>query len=178
MKNNILDERCLQREVLFEGKVISVCKDTVILPNGKQATREVVHHPGAVAVVAVKDGEVIIIRQYRYALGKETLEIPAGKLDPGEKPESCAIRELREESGYQGTLRYLGSFNTSPGFADEVIHLYFADNLTWAPLKPDEDEFLGVKSIPWAEAVGMAYRGEFQDAKTTLGILLADRLNP
>ncbi|KUO58885.1 MAG: ADP-ribose pyrophosphatase [Gracilibacter sp. BRH_c7a] len=175
MKNKNFTEVCLTQEVVFEGKVIRVQKDTVLLPNGQESTREVVHHPGAVAVAALKDDELIMVRQYRYALGKETLEIPAGKIDPGEEPQACAIRELREETGYQGELKFLGRFNTSPGFADEVIHIYLATNLVWAPLKPDEDEFIGIKAIPLDKAVEMVYKGEFQDAKTALGILLADR---
>lgn len=175
MKNRILTEKFLAKEVIFEGKVIRVQKDTVLLPNGQEATREVVHHPGAVAVVALKEGELIMVRQYRYPISKETLEIPAGKIDPGEEPQVCATRELREETGYQGDLKFLGSFNTSPGFADEIIHLYYATNLVWSPLIPDEDEFLRVTTIPWKNAVEMAYKGELPDAKTALGILLVDR---
>ncbi len=175
MKNNNLTEKCLAHEVIFEGKIIRVQRDTVLLPNGQEATREVVHHPGAVAVVALKEDNLIMVKQYRYALAKVTLEIPAGKIDFGEEPQTCAIRELREETGYQGDLKFLGAFNTSPGFADEIIHLYFATNLIWSPLKPDEDEFLRVTVIPWYQAVEMASKGEFQDAKTALGILLVDR---
>lgn len=175
MKSKSLAEGCLAQEVIYEGKIISVQRDTVLLPNGQEAIREVVHHPGAVAVVTLKEGELILVRQYRYALAKETLEIPAGKIDVGEEPQACATRELREETGYHGDLEFLGSFNTSPGFADELIHLYFATNLVWSPLKPDEDEFLRVTAIPWDKAVEMAYKGEFQDAKTALGILLVDK---
>ncbi len=175
MKNKTLAEKCLVQEVIFEGKIIRVQKDTVLLPNGQEATREVVHHPGAVAVVALKEDKLMMVRQYRYALGKETLEIPAGKIDPGEEPRTCATRELREETGYQGDLKFLGAFNTSPGFADEVIYLYYATNLVWSPLKPDEDEFLLVSPIPWDDAVEMAHKGDLQDAKTALGILLVDR---
>ena len=175
MKSRKLTEECITKEIIFEGKIISVRKDIVLLPDGKEGIREVVHHPGAVAVVAVKEGNLILVRQYRYALSKETIEIPAGKLDPGEEPQVCAIRELREETGYSGELEFLGSYNTSPGFADEIIYLYYATDLVWSPLKPDEDEFLGVVSVPWEDAVEMAYKGIFQDAKTALGILLVDR---
>lgn len=176
MKNRIITEVCLTQELIFEGKVIRVQKDIVLLPDGKQATREVVYHPGAVAVVAIKEGKIIMVTQYRYALAKETIEIPAGKLDPGEEPRACALRELREETGYQGDLKFLGTFNTSPGFANEIIHLYYATDLIWSPLKPDEDEFLRVIAIPWTEAVEMVYKGELQDAKTALGILLVDKI--
>lgn len=175
MKESELFEKCLFQEIIYQGKIITVCKDKVLLPNGKTTTREVVHHPGAVGVVALKEGNLLMVKQYRYALGKETLEIPAGKLDPGEKPEVCAVRELREETGYQGEMILLGVFNTSPGFADEIIYLYQAVNLTWAPLKNDEDEFLKVSEISLPRAVEMVYSGQIQDAKSALGILLVDR---
>lgn len=172
MKHTDLTEICLKQELIYDGKIIRVEKDTVQLPNGHTSTREVVRHPGAVAVVAKNNDNLILVRQYRYAFAQETLEIPAGKIDPGEKPEICAVRELREETGYRGDMEFLGVFNTSPGFADEIIYIYFARNLEWSPLKADDDEFLGVLTMPWSEAVSKAYNGEFRDAKTTLGILL------
>ncbi|NLI93567.1 MAG: NUDIX hydrolase [Peptococcaceae bacterium] len=171
-----LEEKCLRSEMIHDGKIIKVLKDTVSLPNGKTATREVVRHPGAVGIVALHEGKVLMVKQFRYALGQETLEIPAGKIDPGEKPEVCAIRELREETGYEGTLQFLGVFHTSPGFADEKIYLYLAGDLTWSPLQADEDEFIGLTEVPWEEALQSAYRGEIKDAKTVLGILLAARV--
>jgi len=117
-----------------------------------------------------------MVRQYRYALAKETLEIPAGKIDPGEDPCVCAVRELREETGYKGNMSLLGTFKTSPGFADEVIHIYLANDLSWSPLKPDEDEFLGITLVPWDQAVEMAFNGQIQDAKSALGILITQRM--
>lgn len=176
MNNFNLYEECLKKEVIFEGKIIKLEKDTVKLPNGNTTTREVVRHPGAVGIIAVKEGNLILVRQYRYALGKETLEIPAGKIDEKEKPEKCAVRELREETGYSGEMMLLGAYNTSPGFADEIVYLYLACSLQWDPLKADEDEFLGVTSVPWEKAIEMVYNGEIQDAKTALGILLASRM--
>lgn len=169
------EEKCLHRENIFEGKIIKVRKDTVILPNGTITTREVVNHPGAVGIVAFLDGKVLLVRQYRYALSKETLEIPAGKIDQDEDPQACAIRELREETGYEGKMSFLGVFNTSPGFADEIIYLYLATDLFWSPLEADEDEFLGVTAIPWEEALKSVYNGQIQDAKSALGIFLAQR---
>lgn len=166
-------ENCLSSEMIFTGKIIEVRKDTVTLPNGRTSTREVVSHPGAVGIVAVRDGNVLLVRQYRYALSQVTLEIPAGKLDPGEEPQVCAVRELREETGYAGQMTFLGTFHTSPGFADEIIHLYLATDLNWSPLQADEDEFIGLTVLPWKDAVEMAYQGQIQDAKTVLGILLA-----
>lgn len=176
MNNFEFEEKCLEQETIFEGKYIKVHKDTVLLPDGKKATREVVRHPGAVGIVALIENKIIMVRQYRYALAKETLEIPAGKIDSGEDPEACAVRELREEAGYKGKMSFLGIFNTSPGFADERIYLYLAKDLFWAPLMADDDEFLGVTKIPWKEAVDLAYSGQIQDAKSALGIMLAQKV--
>ncbi|RNC28720.1 MAG: Methanol dehydrogenase activator [Candidatus Dichloromethanomonas elyunquensis] len=166
------EEKCLSSQLIHNGKIIKVLKDTVSLPNGRTATREIVRHPGAVGIVALHERKVLMVKQYRYALGQETLEIPAGKIDPGEKPEICAIRELREETGYEGVMSFLGVFHISPGFADEKIFLYLAEDLRWAPLQADEDEFIGLTMIPWEEAVKMANQGKIMDAKTALGILL------
>jgi ADP-ribose pyrophosphatase len=167
-----LRENCLSQEQIFEGKIISVYRDSVSLPNGEKATREVVKHPGAVAVVAIKEEGLLLVRQYRYPLKRDLLEIPAGKLDAGEAPADCALRELREETGYRGDLIPLGTYNSSPGFSDEAIHIFWAQNLVWDPLNLDEDEFLEVEVIPWKQALEMAEKGQFHDAKTTLGILL------
>ncbi|MFA6808168.1 MAG: NUDIX hydrolase [Eubacteriales bacterium] len=170
-KNNFFEE-CLKKETIFEGRIIKVNRDTVKLPNGNVSTREVVHHPGAVGIVPFKENNILMVRQYRYALLKETLEIPAGKLDRGEEPEACALRELREETGYSGDMHYLGSFNTSVGFSDEIIHLYSANNLKWDPLEADDDEFLGLTEISDVKAYEMVERGEMRDAKSALGIML------
>ncbi|MFZ3102898.1 MAG: NUDIX hydrolase [Desulfitobacteriaceae bacterium] len=165
-------EECLGQELIFEGRMISLQRDTVSLPNGQQTTREIIKHPGAVAVVAIKDGGMFLVRQYRYAIKSDLLEIPAGKLDAGEVPIDSAQRELREETGYRGDLTHLGTFYSTPGFSDETMHLFLATNLVWDPLSQDEDEFLEVEVIPWQQALEMAENGEFQDAKTVLGILL------
>lgn len=166
-----LREELIEKEVVFEGRMISLERDLVRLPNGQETTREVVRHPGAVAVVALRGEDLLLVRQYRYAIEQETLEIPAGKLDYGEDPLACAQRELREETGHRGELTFLGKYYTTSGFTDEAMYLYLAQDLIWDPLSPDEDEFLDVVAIPWADAVGRAQRGEFPDAKTALGIL-------
>lgn len=165
-------EERIAGEVVFEGRMLRLERDIVSLPNGLEASREVVRHPGAVGIVALQDQHILLVRQYRYAVSQETLEIPAGKLDAQEQPLDCALRELREETGYRGTMEHISSFYTTPGFTDEVIHLFLARDLVWDPLTPDEDEFLGVEAIPWDEAVQNALQNKFNDAKTILGILL------
>ncbi|WP_199241657.1 NUDIX hydrolase [Desulfosporosinus sp. Sb-LF] len=163
-------------EVLFEGRMLRLERDQVRLPNGLETSREVIRHPGAVAIIALQDQHVLMVRQYRYAIAQETLEIPAGKLDPHETPLDCAERELREETGYRGTMEHISTFFTTPGFTDELMHLFLARDLVWDPLTPDEDEFLAVERIPWGEAVQSAQQSKFNDAKTVLGILLVQGL--
>lgn len=170
-ESNRKEER-IRGEVLFKGLMLRLERDAVRLPNGQETSREVIRHPGAVAIIALQDQKVLMVRQYRYAIAQETLEIPAGKLDPNETPEACAQRELREETGYRGTMEHISTFYTTPGFTDEVMHLFSARDLVWDPLAPDDDEFIGVERIPWNEAVQKAQRSEFNDAKTILGILL------
>ena len=164
-------------EVLFEGRMLRVERDMVRLPNGLETSREVVRHPGAVGIIALQDQQVLLVRQYRYAIAQKTLEIPAGKLDPQESPSDCAVRELREETGYRGTMEHISTFYTTPGFSDEVMHLFLARDLVWDPLSPDDDEFIDVERIPWDEAVQRAQQNEFKDAKTILGILLVKGRN-
>ncbi|MDA8442288.1 MAG: NUDIX hydrolase [Peptococcaceae bacterium] len=171
-----LREALLQAETMFAGRMISLNLDTVRLPNGVETTREVVRHPGAVAIVALKDDQILLVRQYRYPIDQITLEIPAGKLDEGETPLVCAERELREETGYGGKLTFVGKFYSTPGYSDEIMHLFMAKDLVWNPLSADEDEFLSVVSLPFAEALQQAEKSEFTDAKTILGILMAARI--
>lgn len=173
MADDELREVLIKQEVMFQGRMIRLDRDTVRLPNGVETTREVVRHPGAVAVVALKDDHILLVRQYRYPIDQTTLEIPAGKLDPGETPLACAKRELREETGYSGQLTFVGKFYSTPGFSDQIMHLFMATELVWSPLTADEDEFLSVVTIPWQEALHMAQQSEFPDAKTILGILMA-----
>ncbi|WP_434511901.1 NUDIX domain-containing protein [Desulfitobacterium sp. AusDCA] len=167
-----LREEGLSQETVFKGRLLHINRDTVRLPNGAEATREVVRHPGAVAIVALAGDDLLLVKQYRYPIDQETLEIPAGKLEPGETPEICAQRELREETGYRGRLDYIGKFYSTPGFSDEIVHLFSAEELIWAPLTADDDEFLSVERISWTDALRQAKNGNFSDAKTTLGILM------
>ncbi|MEW6552989.1 MAG: NUDIX hydrolase [Actinomycetota bacterium] len=164
----------LERREIFDGKVLRLYLDRVRLPNGMEAEREVVLHRGAVGMVALdEEGGVYLVRQYRHAPSADLVEIPAGKLAEGEDPQTCARRELMEEIGFDARKwTRLSSFYTSPGFSDEILHLYLARELHPAHAKADEDEFLEVMRVPLAEAVRMVSRGEIVDAKTIAGLAL------
>lgn len=171
-----LEEKFVSRKEIFDGHVLHVVCDTIELPNGKEATREICLHNGAVAVIPVlPDGRVIMERQYRYAHGAVMLEIPAGKLDSADEiPAEAAARELREETGaLAGKMTYLGEIVASPALVSEVIHLYLAEDLTFGERELDEDEFLDVEYIPLSELKDMVMRGEIPDGKTQIAVLKA-----
>ena len=160
----------------FSGGFFQVAVDTIRLPNGKVTKREIVLHPGAAAVVALRDGRVLLVRQNRHAARMDLLEIPAGKLDPGEDPLDCARRELQEETNYAASgWRPLGAFFVSPGFTDERVHLYLATGLTRLGPAPDHDEGEPIVSewLSLDEAVEAVTSGRIVDAKTALGVVLA-----
>ena len=169
-----LKEIFLSTTRLYEGKIINLRRDTVRLPNGREATREVVEHPGAVAVVPVlSDGRVLMVRQFRHPVGAMLLEIPAGKLDAGEEPYDCALRELEEETGYRaGSMVRRASIFTTPGFTDEVIHIYVAQDLVKTALNPDEDEFLEVQAYKQDDIRRMIREGLIHDSKTITAFYL------
>ncbi|ALS28379.1 ADP-ribose pyrophosphatase [Paenibacillus sp. 32O-W] len=164
-------EETIKTEPIFDGKIISLQVDTVLLPNGAAATREIVRHPGAAAVLALLGDRMLVVDQYRKPLEKFQVEIPAGKLDPGEDPAIAAARELEEETGYRaGKLRPLAAFYTSPGFADEKLYLYIAEELERTEMKLDEDEFLEVEAITFEQAQAYIREGRISDAKTILAV--------
>lgn len=174
------EEKTIHTEVLFEGKVISLRVEDVKLPDGQTAKRELVKHPGAVAILPITDdGQLILVKQYRKALERTLVEIPAGKIEQGEAPEVTAVRELEEETGFAAKeLTFIQSFATSPGFADEIIHFYVARQLTKVenPLAGDEDEFIDVIIVTMKEAENMILNGDIFDAKTVVAIHVAKNL--
>ncbi|WP_340082041.1 NUDIX hydrolase [Terribacillus sp. FSL K6-0262] len=169
------EEKTIETSSIYEGKVISLSVDTVSLPDGNTSKRELIKHPGAVAIIPVtKEGKIIFVEQYRKALEKSIIEIPAGKLEPGEAPEVTAVRELEEETGYTAKkLKKLGSFYTSPGFADELLHVYEADDIELLPerVAGDEDEFVELMELSLEEAEALAAEERIHDAKTMYALL-------
>jgi len=172
------EEKTVSTKHIYEGNIINVESLTVTLPNGKTATRDLVIHPGASAVIPLNEkGEMYMVRQYRKAIEKVSLEIPAGKLDKGEDPEVCASRELKEETGLTaGSIKYLVSIHSTPGFSNEVLHLYVATDLKEGDSCADEDEFISSEKIPVSKLVDMVLNHEITDGKTIIGILLADKI--
>jgi ADP-ribose pyrophosphatase len=160
---------------IFKGRVVTLDIDTVTLPNGKTIELEMIHHPGASAVVPITDrGTVILIRQYRHAAGGYIYEIPAGKLHPGEDPKVCAARELEEEIGYSAaSLELLTSILTTPGFTDEVIHIYKGTGLLPGTQNLDHDEVIEIIELPLEKAVAQIQDGTIRDGKTIVGLQTA-----
>lgn len=169
------EEKTIKTEKIFEGKVIKLQVDDVQLPNGKKSKRELIKHPGAVAVIPITDEKkIIFVEQYRKPLEKSIIEIPAGKLECGESPEITAIRELEEETGYTAkTLTKITSFYTSPGFADELMHIYLATDLQKLDQPPalDEDEFIDILELTLDEAKQYVKNERIHDAKTNYAVL-------
>jgi len=168
-------EKQISTSTLFTGKIIELQLDRVALPDGGEASREVIRHKGACCVVPITDeGEIICVKQYRYPYAEDLIEIPAGKLDPGESPEVCAARELAEETGATAKkLTYLGCYYGSPAILDEKIYMYLAEDLTFGAQDLDFDEFLSVERYPIEELKDMILAGKIPDGKTQAAVLRA-----
>jgi ADP-ribose pyrophosphatase len=171
-------ERLGTREI-FRGRTFHVDVDRVRLPNGREMDMELVHHRGAAAVVPVmEDGTVLLVCQYRYATGGWLLEVPAGKLDSGETPEACAVRETEEETGFRpGKIQPLGWIWTTPGFADEKIWLFLATGLEPTLQVLEDDEVISIERVPLQEAIEQAARGEIHDSKTVVALMRVALMN-
>lgn len=173
-----LREEKVSGQTVYEGVIVNVRLDKARLLDGRITNREVVEHPGGVAVFAMDDEDrVIMVRQFRYPMGEVVLELPAGKLEPGEDPRDSGLRELEEETGLQPqTFLSMGCSYSSPGILAEKIHLYFAKDLVQGPVHPDDGEFLEVVRIPYDQLMDMVAQGEIKDGKTLAGILKASLL--
>lgn len=168
-------ERTIQKEDIYKGKIINLELHTVELQNGSTSMREIIRHRGGVAVIALnKEKEIVLVKQFRKPYEQAILEIPAGKLEKGEKPEECAVRELKEETGLSAeNLTLLNVMYPSPGYTDEKIYIYKAEGLAEGSVCPDEDEFLNVERYSLKKAVEMVKTGVINDAKTVIAIFMA-----
>ena len=168
-----LTEKTVSQKYAYKGRIVNLRLDEAALPNGKIVGREVVEHPGGVCVAALTDDrDLLLVRQYRYPYGKALLEVPAGKLERGEDPEACGLRELEEETGARAArVELLCEVYPTPGYCAEVIRVYGASGLTFGEQRPDEDEFLECERVPLTEALRMVEAGEIADAKTQIAVL-------
>ena len=175
---SILKETKLSSKNVYKGDFLDVRKDEVELPDGNKSTREWINHPGAVCIIPIlPNGKIALIKQYRYPVNKEMIELPAGKLDLGENPEQCALRELEEEIGYSATnLEFLTIIHPAIGFANEEMHLYLATDLIKTQAQLDRDEFLILKPTSLREAMKMVWNGSITDVKTIIGLHWAKKL--
>ena len=174
----MIEEKTISSDRVYTGKTISLKVDTVEVPNRGYQKREIVEHNGAVGIVAITpENKVVLVRQYRKAVEKELWEIPAGKIEIGENPNECAIRELKEETGYSAeNMKLIHKFYTSAGFSNQKIYIFLAENLIQGERDLDEDEFLEVHEIDKDEVYNMIARNEIEDAKTSIGMLLIKEL--
>lgn len=172
-----VEEKTIKSEIIYKGKILNLRKDKVTVKNGTSYREIIEHNGGAVTVPITKKGEIVLVKQYRKAAGRVLLEIPAGKIDPGEEPEHAAIRELREETGYRaGKVEHLIDIYPTPGYCEEILYIYFATDLESGETDFDENEAIDIVLIPFADAVSLVKSGEIMDAKTITGILLAENL--
>lgn len=172
------EEKTVSEQHIYTGNIINVDRITVTLPDGRLATRDIVKHPGASAVIPLNEnGEMYMVRQFRKPLESVSLEIPAGKLDAGEDPAVCAARELKEETGLNARqVIHLVSIHSTPGFSNEILHIYAAVGLNEGQSCADEDEFISTEKYTVAELIDMVLTGKITDAKSITGIFLADKI--
>jgi len=168
--------KLLKSEILMQGRAFTIRRDTLETPDNRETKFEIIEHIGSVVILPLdKDGNLLFVRQYRHAASIDLLELPAGTLDDaGEKPEECAAREIREETGMAARkFTKIGEFYLAPGYSTEFMHVFLATDLYHDPLEADADEFLSVQAIPAAEAIRMAERSEIPDAKSLAALMLA-----
>ena len=170
-----LKEDTIKSELIFDGKVVKLYKDEALLENGGTVSRELIKHSGGVCVLPLdENGDVYLVRQFRYPFQTQLIEIPAGTLEPGEDHRECGLRELKEEAGAEcKEFTYLGKLYPTVAYDSEVIHMYLAEGLSFGEQHLDDDEFLDVFTVPFSEAVRMVMDGEILDSKTQLAILKA-----
>lgn len=178
MANKDLYEHPLNSTKVYSGKLLHVHRDEVRLPDGKTSVREYIRHPGAVVILPLtQTGELILERQHRYPLGRDFIEVPAGKIDPGEQTLACAQRELLEETGYIAQdWRYVTTVYPCIGFADERLVYYLAQDLAFEGHQRDEDEFLEIFSLPIDQALTMVQSGEICESKTIIGLFWLEKI--
>lgn len=170
------EEKQISSKRIFDGRLLGLRVDTVRLPSGAESTREIVEHPGAVAIVAItKDNEMIFVRQFRKATGEILLEVPAGVPGKGEKGEEAARRELEEETGYHAkSVRKIWEGYSTPGYSNEIIQFYLATDMNLMKQKPDEDEFVEVELVDIETCLDLVKTGKVRDNKTIVGVMIAD----
>lgn len=173
-----LSEKSVSREIIFDGRIFKVAKDKSLLPDGKLADRELVLHTGGAGILPVfENGDIMLVRQYRCGVAKLMLEICAGKMEKGEDPKECAVRELSEELGITAkNVISLGSLEPTPAYCGEITHIFLATELTKGQVHLDEGEFLEIVTLPLEKAVEMVMDGQISDAKTQIAILKAERI--
>ena len=174
-----LTEKKISTEIIYQGRLLDVRKDEVLLPNGKSSTREWINHPGAVCLIPIlPDEKIALVKQYRYPVLNHMIELPAGKIDRNELPAECAERELEEEIGYRANkITYLTKIHPAVGFANEKMWIYLAEDLEKTTSKLDEDEFLDFFPLRLEEALEMIWNGQITDVKTIIGLLWLDKIN-